>query len=79
MVPPKGCSGHIRADAPLHSWLHVLSFDSAESCQRSAFEIEFSAYHKSPDARMNLLTAIDQLRTGDWQCVASDDPRLKEK
>jgi hypothetical protein len=33
MVPPEGCTGKIRMNAPLSNWSSVDSFDSLDDCK----------------------------------------------
>ncbi len=76
MVPPLS-----EPQAPLSHWAIYLSFDTAEPCERERARVaEWDA--KNKDAGIHL---THHARSGDLQyegtlaqCVASDDPRLKE-
>jgi hypothetical protein len=61
-------SAKLRADVPLGDWVYVSSFDTAKEC-REAGAKEAQLYAKDP-------LEADEYET--WQCISSDDPRLKE-
>jgi len=56
-------------DAPLSKWFNEGNFDSAAACDQA-----LSQFRHTPRA-----TAADQIQELAARCIASDDPRLKEK
>jgi hypothetical protein len=62
-------SAKLRADVPLADWVYVDSFDTAKECRNEGLKEE-ERYAKDP-------READEY--GNWECIASDDPRLKEK
>jgi hypothetical protein len=56
-------------DAPLSNWFNEGNFDSAAACAQSLSELRHT-----PRA-----TAADRIQESAAKCVATDDPRLKEK
>lgn len=67
MVPLKN-----RPDAPMENWVHLDSFDTAGECRKAGYEAEALMKRKHPN---------DQLIRNQyeaWECIATDDPRLKE-
>jgi hypothetical protein len=73
--PVKPCPGECGADrqqidlrAPLSRWQLIESFDSAEICKQYEVELKLTAS-----------TNIAWTRAHQSECIASDDPRLKEK
>ena len=92
MVPPGKSSG-LPPDAPLSQWRHMVSFDSATQCERllhrlradfsAATKAEIKAWHGSNRDDVHSERALHALAAEatakDSQCIATDDPRLKEK
>jgi len=67
MVPIMNQYGKIQ-DAPLAEWAHVDSFDTATECRDAAHQlIALQGKDKPPVAAVL-----------GFQCIESDDPRLKE-
>ena len=62
-------SAKLRYDAPLGEWVYVYSFDTAMECTDDAV--------KEQQLRAKDPLEADQYTS--WQCIATDDPRLKEK
>jgi len=69
MLPPAK-NGQIR-DAPIELWAHIDSFDTADQCRDAAQEIMKRADSKGDQTRIAAAYA--------YECIASDDPRLKPK
>lgn len=68
MVPP---SHHLLA--PIADWAHFDSYDSATECRDAQMDLMIKS--KDPDSKMHrMMEAIAAS-----ECIASDDPRLKEK
>jgi hypothetical protein len=62
-------SAKLRVDVPLADWVYVDSFDTAKECRNEGVQEE-KRYAKDP---------LEADEYGSWECIASDDPRLKEK
>jgi hypothetical protein len=62
-------SDQLHPEYPLAQWVHLDSFDSAAECKKAGFEAEAAKANKG-----NFLQT-EQYRA--WQCIATDDPRLK--
>jgi hypothetical protein len=77
MAPPP-VGGGIKTTAPLAQWRVVAAFDSADKCNdRQKLDLE-EAHEKArttEDSRERE-AALVMIQC---QCIASDDPRLKEK
>lgn len=71
MVPPasypKDGSFFIRADLPIRHWAQLDSFDTADKCEAALKQL----------SRDDVPIMAAKARSG--RCIASDDPRLKEK
>ena len=61
-------SAKLRADVPLADWVYVDSFDTAKECRAEGLKEE-QRYAKDP---------LEADEYGSWECIASDDPRLKD-
>jgi hypothetical protein len=67
-------------DAPLSKWTVYSAFDSAQECEAEKVADFHLANQKAlgdPTDDPKLRGVRDQLMTA--QCIATDDPRLKEK
>ena|SRR5208337_381242 len=85
MAPPfhhknTGVIDSVESEAPLSTWTLIDSFDTAAEC-RSGHEKNIAAErlsgqssHLSPE-----IEAVRVLAAFHAQCIATDDPRLKEK
>ena len=62
-------SAKLRYDVPLGEWVYVDSFDTAKECTDDAVK-EQQLREKDP---------LEADQYASWQCIATDDPRLKEK
>lgn len=64
--------------ASLMQWKYLSSFDSSNECIDAIYHLvnypEYCNEHTYPDERPVCKT----LQFGDAECIASDDPRLKE-
>jgi hypothetical protein len=89
MVPPTGCNGRPNNRAPLSSWTILMSFDHSDGdggC--SPVRLGFKGF-KVNGQQMDEKTLASLLKDFGYigpvkaaesaQCIASDDPRLKEK
>jgi hypothetical protein len=65
MVPLRD-NGKIRVDVPISGWAHLDSFESAAECRKAGYEHQAEQKAKGTP------------NPGDWECIATDDPRLKE-
>ncbi len=76
LVPPRG-EVLVDALAPLSNWRVFHAYDSAKQCeqQHSAMFDEAKGHQNSTDASER---AVFQMAMS-AQCIATDDPRLKEK
>ena len=69
------------SDAPLGKWFWSGSFDSADACQRSQ-EKEIAETQRRNSLSPSPPAKVDRnVEVAFWvaRCIASDDPRLKEK
>jgi hypothetical protein len=69
MIPPS-VSGGFDSAAPLGKWFVYSSYDSAHECEGSKF-LNHEALKQRND---HLKDAFEHA-----QCIATDDPRLKDK
>jgi len=81
MVPPdvhKG-SASVKTLEPMGQWLNLHSFDTAAACENGLAD----ATKGIKDDLSKNPTSVAALRKFRWisdaECIASDDPRLKEK
>jgi len=70
MIPPSMTNGFDDA-APLAKWFVYASYDSAHECEGSKF-LNREGFKQRKDDRLK--DAFEHA-----QCIATDDPRLKEK
>ncbi len=63
----------INSDKPIAQWTVWQSFDSAELCERARADMKFKLQGKG------MLSARDLSFLHFSQCIATDDPRLKEE
>jgi hypothetical protein len=70
MVPPRenDKSAKLRV-VPLAEWVYVDSFDTAKECKDAGMKKEKS-YAKDP---------LEADEYGTWECIATDDARLKDR
>ena len=92
MVPPwESCNGAFSGGpcnpSPLVKWRIVESYDSLSKCEEvkagwiekgKMYLAESEVRNRSRTSRMGI-DAVDATRDMSAMCVASDDPRLKEK
>lgn len=71
VVPPR-LGDNLVTDAPLALYPHLDSFDSADACREAALRMQ-RHYERDPK---NSKVKIEQYQA--WECIASDDPRLKD-
>ena len=89
MIPPIGADNKVDAHAPLSKWRISVGFESQKQCEDSLkdaiqnpmtpaeYQAAASATRK---AGMKPLSMAEMTkRTVESECVAGDDPRLKEK
>jgi hypothetical protein len=80
MVPP-GIESSLRVDpdAPIGTWVHYGSYDSANECEENIHYLHQQADKFSNDQRAHPKTLKEseaaQFMSG--ECIATDDPRLK--
>ncbi len=70
--------GHLDETAPLSKWAIVGSFDSAAECEKNLLAGRDLSVMPEPNLKSQASQAIKRR----WEfaaCIASDDPRLKEK
>ena len=89
MIPPIRADNKIDPHAPLSQWRRGVGFESQKQCadslndaiQNPMTAAEYQAAAKAtPKAKMKPLSMAEMTkRTAESQCVAGDDPRLKEK
>ena len=86
MQPPSNSGGRPDSKAPLSQWQESGAFDSADERSKERFDT-IKMYEKTlADAQESKAShdSLDMLQNGllafwNAQCIASDDPRLKEK
>ena len=66
MIPPMKFR-----DVPVQFWSHVDSFDSANECRDAAYQL--LEREKQRGDKDKIAAALG------FECIASDDPRLKQK
>jgi hypothetical protein len=64
-------SGDHPTEAHISHWLKVQTFDSAAECSSRRWDILSEASANKDDFRLRTARAM--------RCIASDDPRLKDK
>ena len=69
MLPPAGQASLCDPDAPISRWKIVRSFDRADDC-KDVYVRGVKTYEGQKDRSECAKAAL---------CIASDDPRLKEK
>ena len=89
MIPPIGVDNKVDPHAPLSKWRKGVGFQSQKECEDSLKDAiqnpmtpaEYQAAAKATrKAKMKPLSMSEMTkRTAESQCVAGDDPRLKEK
>lgn len=72
IAPVRDEHGKAEITLPISEWLQVDAFDSANECRKAGFERQRSIETHDPSPSARTLAGV-------WQCIASDDPRLKEK
>lgn len=81
LVPPRSleAGSPVTAIPPLSQWQMLRSFDNAEACE-GALTTLLKGLKQNLDKNPSDAKAAKQYAfASDARCVASDDPRLKEK
>ena len=79
MVPPiDPSSDSVKRDAPYTHWRNMGSFDTAADCAAEQSKLQQSAAVLTQDSQPIQLRILGRSQVA-ARCVASDDPRLKEK
>ncbi len=76
MYPPMDRKGMPSKDAPLQEWGLLNSFGTKDACESSLSRMKEQA--KLPQPENSLVVVPDQVAML-VKCIASDDPRLKER
>ena len=66
LIVPSIHGDQLHPEYPLAQWVHLDSFDSAAECKKAGFEAKAANFLQTEQYRA-------------WQCIATDDPRLKAK
>jgi len=75
-----GTFSEVRSNAPLDLWELDSSYDSANACQAAIVRLtKFSEKEAKDDPSMVPFYHLQALRLAEGHCIATDDPRLKEK
>ena len=83
LLPPIDGSAHpmiVRSGAPLSQWKSFRSYDTADACERQKNGFSYEQYtgeitkEDTPERKAAILRALEAS-----QCVATDDPRLKDQ
>jgi hypothetical protein len=69
MVPLRENNSAKLRDVPLAEWVHIDSFDTASQCRDEAY-LEEKRHENDP---------LRASQYAGWECIASDDPRLKDR
>jgi hypothetical protein len=76
MVPPTKDANQIDPSVPLPKWVVLRAFDTAAACNDAQDQLRYQV------SRLNLQIPVASAASEAAefsQCIASDDPRLKEK
>jgi hypothetical protein len=76
MVPPTKDANQIDPSVPLPRWLVLRAFDTADACNEAQDQLRYRV------SRLNLRVPVASAASEAAefsQCIATDDPRLKEK
>jgi hypothetical protein len=76
MVPPSKDANQIDPSVPLPKWVVLRAFDTADGCNEAQDQLRYRV------SRLNLQipVASEASEAAEFsQCIASNDPRLKEK
>jgi hypothetical protein len=80
MYPPVTPAGKSLTDAPLTEWKSGASFDTAKDCETARAHMRKASKDLRNATPRGYQEGLDFAESiGDGQCVATDDPRLKEK
>lgn len=72
LIPPFSRSGQLQEFRPLDDWVYVDSFDTATECREATLQAVVQLESEaSSNSRIQAYGAS--------RCIATDDPRLKEK
>ncbi|MDO8431390.1 MAG: hypothetical protein Q7S58_03170 [Candidatus Binatus sp.] len=75
MMPPADTKVGLLLDAPFSDWRVVESFDTAAECKASLKAKRNGV--KIPEVSKNWPNDVPTVAF--WECIATDDPRLKSK
>ena len=78
MMPPMASDLRPDEAAPLATWGLVESFDSAQACKRALHKYSDEAIKKVQGGSESSTTNSARFVVAE-ECIASDDPRLKQK
>ena len=87
MLPPATGQGgipHLMIDAPISRWTIAQSFDTSKACEkeldlrRTRFEKIYKKAHSGADPREDFWTGLYMAAADSAECVATDDPRLRD-
>jgi hypothetical protein len=76
MVPPTEDANHVDPSVPLPKWVVLRAFDTAAACDEAQDRLRYRV------SRLNLQIPVASAASEAAefsQCIASDEPRLKEK
>ncbi len=78
-IPPKGSTPMVGVDAqaPLSKWTVSSGFDTAAACHVAHGKLLDDAAKLGNPKELEVIRI--QVAMADSQCIATDDPRLKEK
>jgi hypothetical protein len=76
MVPPNKDANQIDPSVPLPKWIVLRAFDTADACDEAQDQLRYRVSRLNTQAPV----ASEASEAAEFsQCIASDDPRLKEK
>jgi hypothetical protein len=71
MIPPLDRDEHVQTNAPLSSWVNDQSYETAAACeQKKRADMDRVKDDKEPWVRFAASSV---------KCIATDDPRLKDR
>jgi hypothetical protein len=76
MVPPTKDANQIDPSVPLPNWVVLRAFDTADACNQAQDQLRY----RVSGLNLQIPVASAASEAAEFsQCIASDDPRFKEK
>ena len=77
MIPPRDVNHKVRFDWPLNLWTVYKAYDSADQCNKFKEFLQEGIDRPETKKKFSFADSLSH-DIHDSQCIASDDPRLKE-